>query len=116
MANESKVKEILEEMFYVSNEANPNDLPIEGVTTWKKFLDAKYGGTPTIEDLMDVFEFFFDDITEEKALEVYNDPEEINFWVYDRYNDGSFIMYTLYGDENSKWGTYEICVDEILPL
>lgn len=116
MVDESTVREILEDMFNVSEEANPNNLPTEGKTTWKKFFDAKFGENPNMEDIMEELEFYFDDITEEKAREIYNDPEELNFWVYDRYNDGSFIMYTLYGEENSKWETYEICVDEILSL
>ena len=114
--DETIVREILEDMFHVSDEANPNSLPTEGKTTWKKFLDTKYGGTPSPEDIKEELEFGFGEITEKEAMEIYNDPEELNFWVYDRYNDGSFIMYTLYGDENSKWETYEICVDEILPL
>ena len=116
MVNESVIREILEDMFYVSDEANPNNLLTEGKTTWKKFFDTKFGRTPSSEEIMEELEFHFDDITEKQAMEIYNDPEELNFWVYDRYNDGSFIMYTLFGNENSKWGTYEITVDEILPL
>lgn len=116
MKDELLIMDILEDMFYVSPEANPNNLPIEGTVTWKKFLDTKFGKEPSAKEIMDELDLYFDDLTEEKAMEIYNDPEELNFWVYDRFSDGSFIIYILYGEEYSKWGTYEICVDEILAL
>lgn len=116
MVNESILNGILEDMFNVSEKANPNGLATEGRTTWKKFFDAKFGENPNMKDIVNELDYYFDNMTLEKAIEIYNDPEEINFWVYDRYNDGSFIMYTLYGDDDSKWETYEIPVDEILDI
>ena len=118
--SENEVREILEEMFYVSEQANPNEFPVEGQVTWKQLFDAWFGEPETDEDWEKIADelSFYDLVNDEKDIEgakkIYNDPEPLDFWVYDRYSDGTFIMYTLYGgDENSKWDTYEMVTDEI---
>lgn len=108
------IKSIFADMQIVSKAANPNNYKTSGKITFKKFLDNYCpGNTPDeIYDFTDFMEFR-DQYTFEEFEELYNSKEELNFWVYDRYKDGTFIMYTLYGDKDSKFGTFEFLVDEI---
>ena len=120
MNTEKLIKNIVVDMLNVSKNANPKNFRTDGKITWKKFMDTKYGPNIDFEKLTEDEEIYDQNLDKIYSIEelknMYNDPEELNFWVYDRFNDGSCIIYTIYGDENSKYGTYEITVDEILDI
>lgn len=114
---ENLVKSIFVDMENVSDNANPNNYKTEGKVTLRKFVDTCYPDY-TLDEVYNFSEFFEirDKYSFEEFEKLYNSNELLNFWVYDRYNDGSFIVYTIYGDKNSDFETIEILVDEIYDL
>lgn len=103
---ENGTKEILESILF-SEPENPNRFRFEGETNWKDALDKLYDNKP---DFNFISEYY--DIELEKLKELYDSKSPCEFWVRDRYGNGTQIIYTVYDDNL----TIEEMIDEMVDL